>query len=391
MTRVLLAWQISNFSGWGLVGLHTFCHWALSGDLQPVMGSPIGPDELNFVNPLGMAQIGATAMQSNTVGESIESLMRSWNGQVTLDFPVIHAVGNDFSTPAPGLRGSRNLGRIVYEDANTLTGARQRGRDYDCLICISEWNAAGLRQACSTPVVITYEGIDPAIFFPGPRSGITDPGRFYIFSGGKIEHRKAQDLVLLAFREFAARHPEAMLVTSWHNPVPKLSSGFQGRLKSPVEVGPDGRLQVQKWAYDNGIAPERVIDIGLLPNQLMPTVLRDMDCAVFPNRCEGGTNLVCMEAMACGVPVILANNTGVKDIIANGNCIALQRQSPVASGGSANTEGWGESDVEEILDALEQLYASSALRREIGAQGGSFMSTRTWRSHSEALRRVVLG
>ena len=390
MQNVLLAWQISNFSGWGLVGLHTFCHWALSGEIQPVMGNPIGPDELNFVNPLVLGRIAANATQSNRIGESIESLMRSRNGQVRLDFPVVHALGNDFSTPAAGLRGSRNLGRIVFEDLDTLAAAKQRARDYDCLICISEWNAAALRQACSTPVVLTHEGIDPAIFFPGPRSGFADPARFTIFSGGKIEHRKAQDLVLLAFREFSARHAEAMLVTSWHNPAPKLSSGFKGKLKAPVELGPDGRLQIHKWAHDNGVDPRRVVDVGLMPNQLMPTVLRDMDCALFPNRCEGGTNLVCMEAMACGVPVIMADNTGVKDIVASGNCIALQRQSKVARDGGGNTDGWGESDVEEILDALERLYASSALRREIGTGGARHMSGRTWQKHSEALKQVVL-
>lgn len=390
MTPVLLAWQISNFSGWGLVGLHTFCHWALSGDVQPVMGNPIGPDELNFVNPMGASRIAASAAQSNRIGESIESRMRAGNGKATLDFPVVHALGNGFSTPAPGLRGSRNLGRIVFEDADTLLAARQHAREYDGLICISDWNAAALRQACSTPVALTHEGIDPAIFFPGPRSGFADPGRFHVFSGGKIEHRKAQDLVLLAFREFSTRHPDAMLVTSWHNPAAKLSVGFKGRLKAPVELGPDGKLQIHKWARDNGVDPQRVIDIGLMPNQLLPMVLRDMDCALFPNRCEGGTNLVCMEAMACGVPVIMANNTGVKDIVASGNCIPLQRQSKVASADGRNTDGWGESDVEEILDALERLYTATALRREIGAQGASYMSRRTWRAHSEALKSVVL-
>jgi glycosyltransferase involved in cell wall biosynthesis len=389
--NVLLAWQISNFSGWGLVGLHTFCHWALSGEIQPVMGNPIGPEELNFVHPMVAGQIAAAAAQSNRIGESIETLMRSRNGRVTLDFPVVHALGNDFNTPATQLRGSRNLGRIVFEDLDTLRAARQRARDYDCLVCISEWNAAALRQACSTPVVLTHEGIDPATFFPGPRSAFADPGRFTIFSGGKIEHRKAQDLVLLAFREFSARHAEAVLVTSWHNPAPKLSSGFKGKLKAPLELGADGRLLIHKWAHDNGVDPRRVIDIGLMPNPLLPTVLRDMDCALFPNRCEGGTNLVCMEAMACGVPAIVASNTGVKDIVADGNCLALQRQSRVGGDAGRNTEGWGESDVDEILDALERLYTSAALRREIGAQGAAYMARRTWQKHSQALKDVVLG
>jgi hypothetical protein len=39
-----------------------------------------------------------------------------------------------------------------------------------------------------------------------------------VFTGGKIEFRKAQHLVLMAFREFAARHDDAVLVAAWHSP-----------------------------------------------------------------------------------------------------------------------------------------------------------------------------
>ena len=47
----------------------------------------------------------------------------------------------------------------------------------------------------------------------------------------------------------------------------------------------------------------------------MPDVLRRADVALFPNRCEGGTNLVAMEAAAVGVPVVLSANTGHLDVI----------------------------------------------------------------------------
>ena len=33
------------------------------------------------------------------------------------------------------------------------------------------------------------------------------------------------------------------------------------------------------------------------------------DAGLFPNRCEGGTNLVAMEAMASGLPVILSGTS----------------------------------------------------------------------------------
>lgn len=52
--------------------------------------------------------------------------------------------------------------------------------------------------------------------------------------------------------------------------------------------------------------------------RLLQTELRDVllraDAAVFPNRQEGGTNLVAMEALGCGVPCIISNRTGQADI-----------------------------------------------------------------------------
>ena len=45
-------------------------------------------------------------------------------------------------------------------------------------------------------------------------------------------------------------------------------------------------------------------------NRTMPGILASADAALFPNRCEPGTNLVAMETLAAGVPAILAANTG---------------------------------------------------------------------------------
>ena len=51
-------------------------------------------------------------------------------------------------------------------------------------------------------------------------------------------------------------------------------------------------------------------------------LLKQADLAVFPNRCEGGTNLVAMEAIACGVPTVLSANSGHLDLLRPG-CLQL--------------------------------------------------------------------
>jgi hypothetical protein len=37
-------------------------------------------------------------------------------------------------------------------------------------------------------------------------------------AGGKLEFRKAQDVVAAAMRTFLPRHPHARLLLAWHNP-----------------------------------------------------------------------------------------------------------------------------------------------------------------------------
>ena len=39
-----------------------------------------------------------------------------------------------------------------------------------------------------------------------------------LFSGGKFEFRKGQDLVLKAFSVLSKKHPDMVLLTAWHNP-----------------------------------------------------------------------------------------------------------------------------------------------------------------------------
>jgi len=215
--------------------------------------------------------------------------------------------------------------------------------------------------------------------------------RFLVFSGGKLEPRKGQDLVLMAFKIFAARHPEAMLVTAWHSPWPKIAAtvGSEHGL-APVRFDEKGYVEVVRWAVDNGLKESQVFDIGLVSNWLMPTILREMDAALFTNRCEGGTNLVAMECMACGVPTILSSNTGHLDLLQNGAARALKSQGrPRAPVGIRGIDGWGESDVEEAVNALEAIYVDRAEAAKTGCRGAALLAGISWARQTGLLKDAI--
>jgi glycosyltransferase involved in cell wall biosynthesis len=384
---VFLNWSVSAFSGWGIVGLNLLLYWANDPDIRPLMGSPITPNDMTGVDPLKIMAAREAIMRSN---QFQNELQRAKAGSRRLPVPVVEGLGNGLYFP-DGLKGTRTIGRCIFEDTR-LSGLDEKLAKYDLLVCASHWSAELLRANCRKRVEIVFEGIDPSLFHPGPKSGVLDASRFYIFSGGKVEFRKGHDLVLLAFREFSRRHDDAVLVTVWHSPWPQLSLGFQGKLSAPLEATPQGAIDVKGWVAKNGVDPAKVIEIGSVPNAIMPQLLREMDCALAPSRAEACTNLLAKEAMACGVPVILAPNTGVKDLIADGNAIALTRQQPVRDYALSGTEGWSESDVDEIVEALERLYTDTALRKETGAKGAEWLIAhrRTWSNHAQEMKSLLL-
>ena len=382
--KVLLKWQASNFFGWGILGQNLFERWASDPGIQPVMAVKIDPMHFQCIDPLRMALMQAATAASN---EFLDELTAGKANLQQLGVVTIDALGSAFAPNVQGHFGARNVARCIFE--NTRMENSQRLEQYDELLCASEWNAGLLRSISNKPLKMIHEGIDHSQFFPGPKTGLLDPSRFYVFSGGKIEFRKAQDLVIFAFREFARRHPDAVLVAAWNSPWPEFSVGYQANLQAPLRRDDTGKLEMRRWVTENGIHPSQFINLPMIPNSLLPMVLRQMDCALQVSRCEPCTNLPAMEAMACGVPVILAHNTGMRDLIDTDNCLALRSQHRVnAIEPDLGTEGWGESDVEEIVAALERLYTDTQLRKRIGARGAEWILERgrTWRDHAAALK-----
>lgn len=389
MQKVMLRWQAGSLSGWGVLGLNVFEHWAADPDIQPLMGVPLALRDFPGTSPLRYASMRPIMDASNEFLDALAATKVDLRAHQVL---VIDAFGNGLTPGMPDTEqlGVRNIARCIFE--STRIDSTRAVEPYDNLLCASEWAASLLRAATDKPVTMIHEGIDHSLFFPGPRSGLLDPECFYVFTGGKIEFRKAQDLVLLAFREFAARHDDAVLVAAWHSPWPANAVGFQVNLPAPLRQDANGALQIARWAAENGIKPHQFVELPLTANSLMPLVLREMDCALQVSRCEGCTNLPAKEAMACGIPVILSNNTGTRDLIDTDNCIALRSQDRVAAQPGVGTEGWGESSVDEIVAALEKLYTDTKLRRSVGARGAEWIlqHRRTWRDHAAALKRHVL-
>ena len=391
--KVVLSWQASSFFGWGVYGLNLALAWASDPDVEAISAHPVTPQQM-AIDPIRAARLRRFEQQSNQLAAQLGAMA---DPAITAQTTVLAASGGDFSLPriAGGklLTGTPTIGVTFFETANLAPEAVAAAARLPVIVAGSNWNAEVLRAHGLTNVRTVLQGVDPLLFHPAPAARPADD-RFLVFSGGKLELRKGQDIAMAAFRRFAERRPDAVLVAAWHSPWPALARGVdQSRLAAPVVFHADGSLDAAGWAKANGLAPGQFIDAGQVPNVLVPHLLRQCDVALFPNRCEGGTNLAAMEAMACGVPTVLSANSGHLDLIGEDNCYVLASQGEIRGSplteGFGDVRGWGESDVDEAVELLERAYAEREDARRRGARGAETLAGLTWARTAAEMKAIV--
>jgi len=375
------------------------------------------------------------------------------------DAPAQHHVWADTGTGSTGSTGAAggaaaagaaaaaqplnlNVGVCFFERDALSPRAVRHARAYDAVLAGSRWNLRTLRRHGVRHAALVKQGVDVALFAPRKRGepllplpvpqappagegasagraplaeagggggddgggggGDGDGARpFVIFSGGKLELRKGQDLVVDAFRRFLARHPRAVLATAWYNPWPETMADIGAsphvapRLVGAPRVTADhgaGRahLHVEEWLAANGVAPGAGFHLQEVAQRELAALLQRADVAVFPNRAEGGTNLVAMEAMAAGVPVVLVNATGQADVAGwehggrRRHCFSVRPAAVLAQRG---LEGWAESSAGALLAELERAHRDRAGARRRGAAGAAFV--RAEHSWGEAIAQLA--
>jgi glycosyltransferase involved in cell wall biosynthesis len=382
---VIFDWGVSSFFGWGIYGLNLILNWALRSDFGAVSACPIDPTQI-VLNPVEWAIVKPLLNASAAI---VERRRSPKTPSLSLSTLVLHPLGNSLnhsSSSDVAIAGDPTIGIVFSELTSFGPDARERARQYPLIVAGSRWNRDILVANCIGPVTTVMQGVDTTYFHPAPRRGLFRD-KFVVFSGGKLEMRKGQDLAVQAFRIFAQHHPDALLLTAWSSPWARLAASLCGnRALVPVKFLADQTVDAWSWTSENGIRPEQVFHLGAVPHIHMARILREVDVAVFPNRAEGGTNLVAMESMACGVPAILSANTGHLDLIQDGNCYPLLHQMPIEG---ADFEEWGESDVDEIVAALEFAYANRADAARRGARGSEFISQFTWAAQLGQLAEVL--
>jgi glycosyltransferase involved in cell wall biosynthesis len=133
-------------------------------------------------------------------------------------------------------------------------------------------------------------------------------------------------------------------------------------------------------------------------NRQLPHLIKQADVAVFASRCEGGTNLMAMETLACGVPTLVSANTGHLDLIELGldHCVPIgaaglgQVSHALIQPYGGDPDGiWGETDPAELLECWQRLAVEKASWRQRGAAAATGIMGMSWRRSMAQLLGLI--
>lgn len=170
----------------------------------------------------------------------------------------------------------------------------------DALIAVSESTRADLiKKLKADPKKVTtiYEGVDKNFFKPTGTDeiakvrshfGLTKP---YLLFVGTVQPRKNLEFIIEAFAESKIKNLELVI------------AGKPGWLYEAIYAAP------KRFKIEN-----KVKFLGFVDSHFLPGLYSGAEAFIFPSLHEG-FGLPVLEALACGSPILAANNSSIPEVV----------------------------------------------------------------------------
>ncbi|MEI7473898.1 MAG: glycosyltransferase family 4 protein [bacterium] len=374
---IYLIFPVGSFHGWGVCGKYLTRELSSITDTKLITHSV---NEAEISDPLDYE-----FLKSKFVG--FEETKRFITGSKIIDMPVLQAIAGPMNPWLIETKTSFKVGYTFFED-NLLSESyvANASKNFDYVVAGSKWCEEILESYGCTNAKTVIQGVDTQIFNPFDNEKKYFKDKFIIFSGGKFELRKSQDLVIRAFKILQDKYDDVMLLTNWYNKWPHSfnTMAVTPHIKFSGLAENNYNHTINKILTDNGIDLRRVISVPPVPNTSLARIYKNTDIGLFPNRCEGGTNLVLMEYMACGKPTIASYNSGHKDILTSENSIKIEEMKQIKINKERRDVAvWDEPNLDEIISHLEWAYNNRESLKLIGNKAGEDLCQTTWAKSAE--------
>ena len=373
-------------SGWDTCGKYLSLELSKMCDVSIVTTSPITPEHVgNELEYLAVNKIPVNSVHEQDFDRQNKSLKG-------LSIRTLNDM--DLGLWLEEIQSEKKIGYTFYLGTPLGPKEREAAKTLDLIIGGSSFCEERLREKGIENTRTIIQGVDPQIYNACYSTKSILQDRFVIFSGGKFEFRKGQDIVLKAFQVFSDRHPDVILINAWFNQWEfSLNTMFASRLIDFRFKADSYMKSMADLLRVNGIDPEKVITLPMKSPYQLAHIFKNTDIGLFPNRCEGGTNLMLMEYMACGKPVIATTKTGHSDIIDLDSPFAITRYGPVhpRKGHFSEYTQWVEPDLDEIIGLLEMAYDNPEKCRQEGIRSGERLTDMTWKKAARSFYDIAQG
>ena len=360
---ISLSWNLNGLTDWGILGTQLALNLRHDSPFLPMLQHPLAAS--SDLTPLEVALLRSLEADTSNSSDGLR----------------LEAIADGFTPIAPSSPADpqQTIALVALEDTHLDNPALAAAKSCRAIITASTWNANLLRSYGLEVAQIGLQGIDPTLFYPS-KKGDWLGDRFVIFSPGKLSYTHGQDILIAAFKAFQTRHPDALLLTAWWTKNNSLQSlDHAHHVTGTPTLNPQRQLATAQWLSQNGLPSESFLVLEPVAYAMLGQVLHQVDVAVFPNRCEAGLNHSAIASLACGVPTVLSNNTGNRDLTQHNLGFPLQSQRRVkAPAKFVGVEGWGESDVEELVETLEYLYTHRAEAEQRSLASADWLRSRPW-------------
>ena len=183
-------------------------------------------------------------------------------------------------------------------------------------------------------IPVLFSGIDTNLFYPRDVKKSSNPAIIFV---GSIRRNKGIDLLVDAVCMVAKDHPGIRIDI--------LGRGERSFID-----------ELNKKSIDAGF-PDLLKFHGQIGRDELPIHLSKAHLLAAPSVYEGGPGNVCLEAMACGIPVIATSGSGMEGIVDSGkNGILIEP-----------------GNLHQLADAIQKLLSDENLRAVLGKNAREFV------------------
>jgi len=211
----------------------------------------------------------------------------------------------------------------------------------DCILCLSDFAMESLHRhgVPEHKIVKVNLGFAPQVFLA--KSEYRKSGLFRFVFVGTITRRKGIDLLTRAFQELDLPDSELMLI---------------GPLTDAEEMLPQDDPRIRHIAH--------------VPQERLNDLLNASDLFVFPSYLDSWA-MVVVEAMACGLQVIVSTYTGASDVVRKGGGDVI------------------EPALELLKERMRARYENREETERLGREARAIAESYTWETYHREVKKVL--